>query len=120
MKKHTLTTTSLLAVVLMAGTYQAGADQQRRFGFTGEVDSFNRGEGALVVEDRLFHISESTLVHKKRGAKGTLSDITLGAKIGFYPGTGGPSYVSEIWMLPDNWKGVPGNANRPGNLIRHD
>ena len=89
MKMQTLITTSLLAVVLMAGTLPAGAGQKRTFGFTGQVDAFNRGGGTLVVDDQVFHISESTRVHKRRGAKGTLSHIRPGTRIGFYPGSGG-------------------------------
>ncbi|MGB5408006.1 MAG: hypothetical protein WBN43_14595, partial [Thiogranum sp.] len=104
MKMQTLITAPLLAVVLMAGAFQAGAGQQRTFGFTGQVDSFNRGGGTLVVEDQVFRISESTLVHKRRGAKGTLSDITPGTRIGFYPGSAGSSHVNNIWILPRNWK----------------
>jgi len=113
MKMQTLSTASLLAVVLMAGAFQAGADQQRTFGFTGQVDAFNRGGGTLVVEDQVFLISESTLVRKRRGGKGTLSDIRPGTRIGFYPGSDGSSYVSKIWILPKNWKANPGYAVTP-------
>lgn len=113
MNRHTLINTSLLTVALLAGAVQAGADQLRQFGFTGEVNTFNRGGGTLVVEDLVFHISESTLVHKKRGGKGTLSDITPGTRIGFYPGQGASPYLSEIWVLPKNWKAKPGYADSP-------
>ncbi len=113
MKMQTLITAPLLAVVLMAGAFQAGAGQQRTFGFTGQVDSFNRGGGTLVVEDQVFRISESTRVHKRRGAKGTLSDITPGTRIGFYPGSAGSSHVNNIWILPRNWKAPPGYAVTP-------
>jgi len=106
MKMQTLITTSLLAVALMAGTLQAG--QKRTFGFTGQVDAFNRGGGTLVVEDQVFHISEATRVHKRRGAKGTLSHITPGTRIGFYPGSGGSSHINEIWILPRNRHIQPG------------
>ena len=67
----------------------------------------------LVVEDLVFRISESTLVHKRRGGKGTLSDIRPGTRIGFYPGSGGASHINEIWILPRNWKAPPGYAVRP-------
>ena len=106
MKMQTLITTSLLAVALMAGTLQAG--QKRTFGFTGQVDAFNRGGGTLVVEDQVFHISEATRVHKRRGAKGTLSHITPGTRIGFYPGSGGSSNINEIWILPRHRHIQPG------------
>jgi len=108
MKMQTLITTSLLAVALMAGTLQAG--QKRTFGFTGQVDAFNRGGGTLVVNDQVFHISEATRVHKRRGAKGTLSHIRPGTRIGFYPRTGDSSLINEIWILPRNWKATPGYA----------
>ena len=110
MKMQALITAPLLAVVLMAGALQAWAGQQRTFGFTGQVDSFNRGGGTLVVEDQVFLISESTLVRKRRGGKGTLSDIRPGTRIGFYPGQNGSSNVSRIWILPRNWKAPPGYA----------
>lgn len=113
MKRHNLVTISLLAFALLIKTLPAGADQQRQFGFTGEVNTFNRGAGNVVVEDLLFHISEATLVHKKRGAKGTLSDITPGTRIGFYPGSGSSTYLSEIWILPKNWEAEPGYAVTP-------
>jgi hypothetical protein len=113
MKMHRLITASLLAVLLTAGTCQAGAGHKRTFGFTGQVDAFNRGGGTLVVEDQVFRISESTLVHKRRGAKGTLSDITPGTRIGFHPGSDSSSQVNEIWILPKNWKAQPGYAVRP-------
>jgi len=113
MKMQTLITAPLLAVVLMAGAFQAWAGQQRTFGFTGQVNSFNRGGGTLVVEDQVFRISESTRVHKRRGAKGTLSDITPGTRIGFYPGSGGSSHVNEIWILPRNRHIQPGYTVTP-------
>ena len=113
MKLQTVITASLLAVVLMAGACQAGADQQRIFGFTGRVDAFNRGAGKLVVEDQVFRITESTLVQKRRGGQGTLSDIRPGTRIGFYPGSDGSSYVEKIWILPKNWKASPGYAVTP-------
>ena len=113
MKVQTLITASLLAVALMAGVFQAGAGQKRTFGFTGQVDAFNRGGGTLVVDDQVFHISESTRVYKRRGAKGTLSHIGPGTRIGFYPGSGGASHINEIWILPRNWKARPGYAVTP-------
>lgn len=113
MKLHTLITTAFLSVVLGTGTFQVNADQERTYGFTGEVNSVNRGAGTLVVDDLVFHITETTLVHKKRGARGTLSDITPGTRIGFYPATGRASTVNEIWVLPDNWKAAPGYADSP-------
>jgi hypothetical protein len=105
MKIHIVITASLLAVLLTAGPCQAGGKawkkaQQRTFGFTGQVDAFNRGGGTLVVDDQVFHISESTRVHKRRGAKGTLSHIRPGTRIGFYPGPGGSAHINEIWILP--------------------
>jgi hypothetical protein len=45
MKIRTLITTAVLSVVLGTGTFQVNADQQRTFGFTGEVNSFNRSAG---------------------------------------------------------------------------
>jgi hypothetical protein len=113
MKMQALITTSLLAVALMTGTLPAGAGKKRTFGFTGQVDAFNRGGGTLVVDDQVFHISESTRVNKRRGAKGTLSHIRPGTRIGFYPGSGGSSHINEIWILPRNWKARPGYAVTP-------
>jgi hypothetical protein len=114
MKMRSLSTLLLLAVVLAAGTCRAEG-LQRAFGFNGSVDSFNRGGGMLVVGDLLFHISESTLVHARGGGRGTLSDITPGTRIGFYPGTDRSSIVNEIWILPKNWQGKPGYADTPDN-----
>ena len=87
-----------------------GNMQHRTFGFTGQVDAFNRSGGMLVVDDSVFHIDESTLVHKRRGGKGTLSDIRPGTRIGFYPDAGTSAPISEIWILPRNWKAKPGYA----------
>jgi hypothetical protein len=115
MKIRTLITTAVLSVVLGTGTFQVNADQQRTFGFTGEVNSFNRSAGTLVVDDLVFHITDATLVHKKRGARGTLSDIAPGTRIGFYPATSRASTVNEIWVLPDNWKAAPGYARALDN-----
>lgn len=113
MKKHSILTTSFLAAVLMAATCQAGSERQRTFGFAGEVNTFNRGSGTLVVEDLMFRFDEDTLVHKSRGGKGTLSDISPGTRIGFYPQSGAGSTLSEIWILPKNWKGETGFADSP-------
>ncbi len=119
MKIQHLITASLLAVLLAAGTCQAGdkgwkKGQQPTFGFTGQVDAFNRGGGMLVVEDTVFRVNDSTRVHKRRGTtKGTLSDITPGTRIGFYPRSGSSSDVNEIWILPRNWKAQPGFAVTP-------
>jgi hypothetical protein len=118
MKIQRLITASLLAVLLATGASQAGdkarkKGQQPTFGFTGQVDAFNRGGGMLVVEDMVFRVDESTRVHKRRGAKGTLSDITPGTRIGFYPRSGASSDINEIWILPRNWKAQPGFAVTP-------
>ena len=114
MKMHSIITASLLAVLLTAGTCQAGGGHKRTFGFTGQVDALNRGGGMLVVNDQVFHIDESTRVHKRRrGAKGTLSDITPGTRIGFYPGSNASSPINEIWILPRGWKAPPGYAVTP-------
>lgn len=127
MKIQHLIKASLVVALLSAWSYPAGADQQRHsrfaahkgadqqrtFGFTGKVDAFNRGGGMLVVEDSVFHIDESTRVHKRRGRKGTLSDLRPGTRIGFYPGSDASSNVDEIWILPKNWKAQPGYAVTP-------
>jgi len=114
MKRHALLVSALLAGALVSGTCQAGSDgRQRTFGFAGEGNSYNRSGGTLVVEDLVFHISESTLVHRSRGGRGTLSDIAPGSKIGFYPGSGAGSTLSEVWLLPKSWKGQPGFADSP-------
>ena len=117
MKMHSLITASLLAVLLTAGTCQAGdrdkawkKKQPRTFGFTGQVDAFNRGGGMLVVDDQVFHISKSTRVHKRRRGKGTLADLTPGTRIGFYPRSRGSSQINDIWILPRGWKAPPGYA----------
>ena len=112
MKRHTWLKALLTALVLATGTFQAQADRQRVFGFTGEVYSFDRGDGLLVVEDSVFRVSEAIRIHKRGGAIGTLSDITPGTKVGFYPGTGRQTVtINEIWLLPRNWKGKPGYAD---------
>ncbi len=113
MNIHRLLTTAFLAVVFMAGSLQIAAEPQRTFGFSGTVDSLDRSSGSLVVEDRLFHLNESTRVLKLRGGKGNLSDITAGARIGFYPRRGDNAPLSEIWILPKNWKAQPGFALTP-------
>jgi len=120
MKMHSIITASLLAVLLTAGTCQAGdrakawkKGHQRTFGFTGQVDAFKRGDGTLIVNDQQFHIDESTRVHKRRRGKGTLSDISPGTRIGFYPGSNSSSQINEIWILPRGWKAPPGYAVTP-------
>lgn len=115
MKLQTLFKASLLSLVLAAGTFQAWAGQQRVFEFTGQVNAFNRSGGTLVVEDLVFRVLESTQVYKPRGTKGMLSDIKPGTRVGFYPGSGGSSYVNEIWILPSDWQAAPGYAVTPDN-----
>ena len=119
MKLHKLLSTSFVAAVLLGGMLQAGADQHRVFGFFGEVDSFDRSSGTMVVEDSLFRISESTQVYKRKGSKGTLSDIRPGVKVGFYPRGAGrsaqASVIDQVWILPRNWRGTPGYAETPDN-----
>lgn len=110
MKKQTLLTTSLLAAALMAGTCQAGSGRDRTFGFAGEVDAFDRSSGTMVVDDLMFRFDEQTLVHRNPGHKGTLSDLSPGTKIGFYPESGPGSTLNEIWILPRNWQGKRGFA----------
>ena len=121
--KHSILT-SILAVLLSTGALadqqldsryssMAGNSQHRIFGFTGKVDAFNRSGGMLVVDDSVFDIDESTLVHKRRGGKGTLSDIRPGTRIGFYPDAGTSAPINEIWILPRNWKAKPGYAVKP-------
>ena len=113
MKMRLVITASLLAVALASGSAQAGPWKKHTFGFTGQVNSFDRGGGTMVVEDLVFRISESTRVHKRRGKKGRLSDIRPGTRIGFYPGQGSSTAISDIWILPRNWRAQPGYAVTP-------
>ena len=113
MKMRLVITASLMALLLAAGGAQAWPGKGRTFGFTGEVNAFNRGAGTMVVEDMVFPISESTRVHKRRGKKGTLSDIRPGTRIGFYPRRGGSKTVNDIWILSRNWRAQPGYAVTP-------
>ncbi len=114
MKLQTLFTTSLLAVVLTAGAFSAHAERQQSFGFFGEVNSFDRRTGTLVVEDLVFRTNEKTLVHKGKRRKAVLTDIRRGHKVGFNPRAGARSTetpaVDEIWILPANWKASRGYA----------
>lgn len=115
MKMLSLLSISILVTGLLAGLNPAYADQQRTFGFVGEVNSFDRGNSMLVIDDRVFWISDSVRVHKKKGKKATLSEIRPGVKIGFYPAKsherGQKSSINAIWILPANWKGNRGYAD---------
>ena len=115
MMRHSRLTIPLLTVALVVWGLQAFGDQKVTFGFTGEVNAFNRSEGTLVVEDLVFRISEKTLVHKKRNTQATLSDLTPGTRVGFNPDLGPAPYLSEIWILPKYWKAKPGYAVTPGH-----
>ncbi|GMQ83983.1 MAG: hypothetical protein BMS9Abin06_0731 [Gammaproteobacteria bacterium] len=113
MKMRSLFAISLLLSGLLTGISQASAGQQRTFGFFGEVDSFDRGEQLLVIDDQVFRISDSVRVHKKKGQKATLSAIRPGVKVGFYPKgeSRQNSYIDAIWVLPENWKAKRGYAD---------
>ena len=91
-----------MALVVASG--MASAERQRQFGYSGQVDSFDRGSGLLVVDDRSFWLGDDTRVHGWKGRKGSLSGIHPGIKVGFYPdGVGRHIQVDEIWVLPSNW-----------------
>ena len=117
MKPNKYIQTLLISIVMTTGALAAQTGQQTVFGFFGAVDSFDRSHGTLIVDDLLFHINESTLVYKKKGQKGTLSDIRPGVKVGFYPDGGrNPSQASDItriWILPANWNAQRGYAETP-------
>jgi len=115
MKIRNLVSISLLLSGLLAGINSAYADKQRTFGFVGEINSFDRGNNMLVIDDRAFQISDKVRVHKKKGQKATLADIGLGVKVGFYPekrdDSRQGSFIQSIWVLPANWHGKRGYAD---------
>ncbi|GMQ87074.1 MAG: hypothetical protein BMS9Abin08_0272 [Gammaproteobacteria bacterium] len=115
MKMRSLFTISILVSGLLTGINTVSAGQQRTFGFFGEVDSFDRGEQLLVIDDQVFRLSDSVRVHKKKGQQATLSAIRPGVKVGFYPKQRGESrrnsYIDAIWVLPENWKAKRGYAD---------
>ena len=98
---------SILAMLLSAG---ALADQQRHSRFAAHSGGIQHRTFGFTGDDSVFRVDESTLVHKRRGGKGTLSDIKPGTRIGFYPGSDASSQINEIWILPRNWKAKPGYA----------
>jgi len=115
MKIRSLVSISILVSGLLAGFGPASADQKRTFSFVGEVDSFDRSNHMLVVDDHVFRVSDSARVHKKKTQKATLSEIRPGVKIGFYPaqrdGRRQESSINAIWVLPADWKGTHGYAD---------
>jgi len=115
MKMRSLLSISLLVSGLLIAVSPVSADQKRTFGFFGEVDSFDRNNLTMVVDDRVFRISDSVRVYKKKGQKGTLSEIRSGVKVGFYPSNresrGQGTYIDTIWVLPANWKAERGYAD---------
>ncbi len=119
MKFKTLFTTPLLALLLMVGAFPAHAERQKSFEFYGEVNSYDRRAGLLVVEDLVFRISEKTRVHKHKRHKAVLGDIRRGEKVGFNPRRGGGDasapHIDEIWILPARWKGSRGYAEARDN-----
>lgn len=115
MKLYRLLTTSLLTAVLMGSALLVNASQDRVFGFVGDVNAFDRSNGTIIIEDLLFRTSESTIVRKKNGSRGTLSDLIPGTKIGFYPQGGENSLVDQVWILPSNWSANPGFADGADN-----
>ena len=86
MKMRNLVSISLLISGLLTVISPVTADQKRTFGFFGEVNSFDRNNLTMVIDDRVFRFSDSLRVYKKKGQKGTLSEIRSGVKVGFYPG----------------------------------
>ncbi|HHH45265.1 MAG TPA: hypothetical protein ENK49_14120 [Gammaproteobacteria bacterium] len=115
MNIHKLVSIFILGSGLLAASGQASADQKRSFGFVGEVNSLDRGNSVLVVDDRVFHISDDVRVHSsKTNKKSTLSAIRPGVKVGFYPARRdreSESTISSIWVLPANWKGQHGYSD---------
>ncbi|GMQ89645.1 MAG: hypothetical protein BMS9Abin09_1155 [Gammaproteobacteria bacterium] len=115
MKMRSLLSISLLISGLLTVISPVSADQKRTFGFFGEVDSFDRNNLTMVIDDRVFRFSDSLRVYKKKGQKGTLSEIRSGVKVGFYPGNregrGQGTYIDTIWVLPENWKAERGYAD---------
>lgn len=104
----------ILGSGLLAVSGQASADRNRSFGFVGEVNSFDRSNAVLVVDDRVFHVSDQVRVHNPGAKKSTLSAIRPGVKIGFYPTRRdgeGETAISSIWVLPANWKGERGYSD---------
>jgi len=115
MKMRSLFLTSFLILGLLTGISQVSAEQKRTFGFFGEVNAFDQNNLTMVVDDRVFRISDSMRVYRKKGQKGRLSDIRPGVKIGFYPGNRESrrqaTYIDAIWVLPANWKAERGYAH---------
>ncbi|MFQ5642391.1 MAG: hypothetical protein ACE5FQ_01690 [Thiogranum sp.] len=120
MKMRSLISTLLLVSGLLAGLNPAWADRQRTFGFTGEINSFDRDSSTAVVDDRVFRISDKVRVYKGKGLSATLSDIRPGVKVGFYPKPTGDSgqnaYIDAIWILPANWKNNRRHSDGPVRL----
>jgi len=108
MKKHSVLEKLVLGCVLIAAAGMTTAGERRSFGYSGEVDSFDSSSRLLVVDDRVFQLTDDVHVYMKKGHEGRLSSIRPGVKVGFYPGgrDNGKhrTYIDTIWVLPASWK----------------
>ncbi len=95
-----------MAILLLIVVASAFAGEKRQFGYVGVVDSFDRSNGLLVVDDRTFLLPDDVKVFDRKDSKVALSRLRQGVKVGFYPprGQGRRALINQIWVLPANWK----------------
>ncbi|MBU1190828.1 MAG: hypothetical protein KKA36_03630 [Gammaproteobacteria bacterium] len=83
-----------------AGTICAETSSTMPFTNYGIVDSAIF-EGALLISDQTFRLSDNTPVQKLGGKPASLSDLKPGTKVGFNVyGERAPYYILDVWVLP--------------------
>lgn len=105
-----MTSILLLAVALCATAYAQRLPNYYPDSFqrVGTVDDLR--DGAIVINDMLFGVSDSVVVHSMSSYRDSLSKIRRGTRIAYR--LGGEREVVEIWLLPDDYEG--GRDHRGG------
>lgn len=100
--------TLLIALMIPAGALEAkgGRFIPESFDFQGTVDYIDLANGTVVVDDSVYHISNSTRVHGKKSKGNKASDLQVGQYVGFDAQEAGSErpYLYEVWVLSRDWR----------------
>lgn len=97
-----------LIILLLSQPVLAGFPDwypQEGFAHYGKIDEVNARSKTIIINDREYRYSDSTVVHSLSETSDSLARLRKNVKVGFTYDTsgGGSKQLLEVWLLPENY-----------------
>ncbi len=82
------------------------ADSRIKFQHDGIISNIFLKKNTILINDSEFSLSPTVRVYTQNGAASSMTSLKKGMRVGVIlsnASSGHASYVTEIWMLPDNF-----------------